>query len=99
MVSLKNEKEGIREDSKDDFMVNLNTPAAESPTPTKLYINFGNTNYWVMVDSGSSNRLVTKRMAHEIKERDKNSWWRRIPQTYAALRIHQSEILAHYTVT
>ena len=30
-----------------------------------------------MVDSGSSNRLVTERMAHEIEDRDKNSWWSR----------------------
>ena len=30
-----------------------------------------------MVDSGSSNSLVTERMAHEIEDRDKNSWWSR----------------------
>ena len=30
-----------------------------------------------MVDSGSSNSLVTERIAHEIEDRDKNSWWSR----------------------
>ena len=30
-----------------------------------------------MVDSGSSNSFITERMAHEIEERDKNSWWSR----------------------
>ena len=30
-----------------------------------------------MVDSGSSNSLITERMAHEIDDRDKNSWWSR----------------------
>ena len=30
-----------------------------------------------MVDSGSSNSLTTERMAHEIEERDKKSWWSR----------------------
>ena len=30
-----------------------------------------------MVDSGSSNSLVTEIMAHDIENRDKNSWWSR----------------------
>ena len=77
MVSLNNEKGSIREDSEDDYMVNLISPTETSPTPTKLHIKFGNTKYWVMVDSGSSNSLVTERMAHEIEDRDKNSWWSR----------------------
>ena len=58
-------------------MVNLISPTEVSSTPTKLNIKFGNTKYWVMVDSGSLNSLVTERMAHEIEDRDKNSWWNR----------------------
>ena len=77
MVSLNNEIGSIREDSEHDYMFNLISPTETSPTPTKLYIKFGNTKYWVMVDSGSSNSLVTERMAHEIEDRDKNSWWSR----------------------
>ena len=77
MVSLNNEIGSIREDSEDDYMVNLISPTQTSPTPTKLHIKFGNTKYWVMVDSGSSNSLVTERMAYEIEDRDKNSWWSR----------------------
>ena len=77
MVSLNNEIGSIREDSEDDYMVNLISPTETSPTPTKLHIKFGNTKYWVMVDSGSSNSLVTERMAHEIEDREKNSWWSR----------------------
>ena len=30
-----------------------------------------------MVDSGSSNSLITERMAREIEDQDKNSWWSR----------------------
>ena len=77
MVSLINEIRSIREDSEDYYMVNLISPTETSPTPTKLHIKFGNTKYWVMVDSGSSNSLVTERMTHEIEDRDKNSWWSR----------------------
>ena len=77
MVSLNNEISSIREDLEDDYMVNLISPTETSPTPTKLHIKFGNTKYWVMVDSGSSNSLVTERIAHEIEDRDKNSWWSR----------------------
>ena len=77
VVSLNNEIRSIREDLEDDYMVNLISPTETLRTPTKLHIKFGNTKYWVMVDSGSSNSLVTERMAHEIEDRDKNSWWSR----------------------
>ena len=43
MVSLNNEIGSIREDSEDDYMVNLISPTETSPTPTKLHIKFGNT--------------------------------------------------------
>ena len=62
MVSLNTEIESIKTESEDDFMVNLISPTEVSPTPKKLHIKFGNTKYWVMVDSGSSNSLVTERM-------------------------------------
>ena len=75
MISLNTEIESIRTESEDDYMVNLISPTEVTPTPTKLHIKFGNTKYWVTVDSGSSNSLVTERMALEIENRDKNSWW------------------------
>ena len=77
MVSVNNEIESIRDDSEADYTVNLVSPTEGSTTPTKLNVTFGNKKYWVMVDSGSSNSLITERMAHEIEERDKNSWWSR----------------------
>ena len=77
MVSLNNEIESIREDSEEDYSVNLVSQTEGSTTPTKLNVTFGNNKYWVMVDSGNSNSLITERMAHEIEERDKNSWWSR----------------------
>ena len=78
MVSLNTEIESIKTESQDDYKVNLISPTEVSPTPTKLHIKFGNNKNWVMVDSGSSNSFVTERMAHEIEERDKNSWWSRM---------------------
>ena len=77
MVSLSNEIKNIREDSEDDYIVNLISSTELSPKPTKRHIKFCNTKYWVMVDSGSSTSLVTERMAHEIEDREKNSWWSR----------------------
>ena len=58
-------------------MVNLVSPTDRPTTPTKLNVKLGNTEYWVMVDSGSSNSLITERMAREIEDRDKNSCWSR----------------------
>ena len=55
-------------------MVNLVFPTDGPTTPTQLNVKLGNNKYWVMVDSGSSNSLITERMAREIKDRDKNSW-------------------------
>ena len=77
MVSLNTEIESVKTDSEDDYMVNLISPTEVSPTPTKLHMKFGNSKYWIMVDSGSSNGLITERMAHEIEDRDKISWWSR----------------------
>ena len=77
MVSLNDEIESITHDSEEDYSVNLVSPTDGSATPTKLNVKFGNTKYWVMVDSGSSQSLITERMAREIKVRDKNSWWNR----------------------
>ena len=77
MVSLNNAIESIANDSHEDYMVNLVSPTDGPTTPTKLNEKLGNTKYWVMVDSGSSNSLITERMAREIEDRDKNSWWSR----------------------
>ena len=77
IVSFNTEIESIKTESEDDCMLKLISPTEVSPTPTKLHIKFGNTKYCLMVDTGSSNSLVTERMAHEIEDRDKNSWWSR----------------------
>ena len=77
MVSLNNEIESIAHASDEDNMLNLVFPMDGSTTPTELNVKFGNTKYWVMVDSGSSNSLITERMAREIEDRDRNSWWSR----------------------
>ena len=74
MVSLNNEIESLAHDSDEDYMVNLVSPTDGPTTPTKLNVKLRNTKYWVMVDSGSSNSLITERMAREIEDRDKNSW-------------------------
>ena len=77
LVSLNDEIESITHDSEEDYSVNLVSPTDGLATPTKLNVKFGNTKYWVMVDSGSSHSLITERMAREIEVRDKNSWWSR----------------------
>ena len=60
MVSLNNEIESIRDDSEEYYCVNLVSPTEGSTTPTNLNVTFGNNKYWVMVDSGSSNSLITE---------------------------------------
>ena len=75
MVSLNNEIESIAHDSDEDYMVNLIAPTDGPTTPTKLNVKLGNTKFWVMVDSGSSNSLITGRVARETEDRGKNTWW------------------------
>ena len=77
MVSLNEEIESITYESEEDYSVNLVCPTDGPATPTKLNVNFGITKYWVMLDSGNSNSLITERMAREIEVRDKNSCWSR----------------------
>ena len=76
-ISLENDIQSEYADSDDDYTVNMLSPTNDNSTPTKLEIQFGNSKYWVMVDSGSSCSLVTERMAGEIEIRDSNSWWSR----------------------
>ena len=76
-ISLGNDIQSEYADSDDDYTVNMLSPANDNSTPTKLEIQFGNSKYWVMVDSGSSSSLVTKGMAGEVEIRDSNSWWSR----------------------
>ena len=75
-VSLNNEIESIAHDSDEDYMVNL-VPTDGPTTPTKLNVKLGNTKFWVMVDSGNSDSLITERVAREIEDRDKITWWSR----------------------
>ena len=76
-ISIDNDIQSEYADSEDDYTVNILSPTTDNSTPTKLEIQFGNSKYWVMVDSGSSSSLVTERMAREIEQRDSNSWWSR----------------------
>ena len=73
-ISLENDIQSEYADSDDDYTVSMLSPTNDNSTPTKLEIQCGNSNCWVMVDSGSSSSLVTERMAGEIEIRDSNSW-------------------------
>ena len=77
MVSLNDEIERITHDSEEDYSVILVSPTDGPASPNKHNVKFGNTKYWVMLDSSSSNSLITERMARETELRDKNSWWSR----------------------
>ena len=46
-------------------------------TPSKLQIQYGQSKFWVMVDSGSSTSIATEQMAKDIEARDINTWWSR----------------------
>ena len=73
MVSRSNEIESIREDSEEDYIGQTHFPDRGITYIHNLYVKFGNTRYWVMVDSDTSNSLITERMAHEIEDKNKNS--------------------------
>ena len=73
-ISIDNEVQSQYTNSEDDYSVNMLSPEKDKTTPAKLEIQYGNSKYRVMVDSGSSARLVTERMAKEIEERDSNTW-------------------------
>ena len=45
MVSLNNEIESIRQDSDEDYMVNLIAPTEGPTTPTKFNVKFGKAKY------------------------------------------------------
>ena len=74
-ISIDDEVQSQYTNSEDDYTVNMLSPEKDKTTPAKLEIQYGNSKYWVMVDSGSSASLVTERMAKEIEERDSNTWW------------------------
>ena len=74
-ISIDNEVHSQYTNSEDDYSVNMLSPEKDKTTPAKLEIQYGNSRYWVMVDSGSSAGLVTERMAKQIEERDSNTWW------------------------
>ena len=73
-ISIDNEVQSQYTNSEDDYSVNMLSPEKDKTTPAKLEIQYGNSKYWVMVDSGSSASLVTERMAKEIEQRDSNTW-------------------------
>ena len=76
-ISLENDIQSEYAESDDDYTVHMLSPINDNSTPSKLEIQFGNSKYWVTVDSGSSSSIVTERMAGEIEIRDSNSWWSR----------------------
>ena len=72
-IKIENVLQSQYADPEVDYTVNMLSPANDKSTPSKLEIQFGNSKYWVMVDSGSSASLVTERMAKEIEVRDSNT--------------------------
>ena len=56
-------------------LISINLPTEGPKTPTKLHIKFGNTKYWVMLDTGCSNSLITERRAPWKRGTDKISWF------------------------
>ena len=65
------------DDSTDDYSVNMMESPDDPTTPSKLHMQYGNSKFWVMVDSGSSTSIVTEQMAKDIEARDSNTWWSR----------------------
>ena len=74
-ISINSEVQSQYTNSEDDYSVNMLSPEKDKTTPAKLEKQYGNSKYWVMVDSGSSASLVMERMAKEIADRDSNTWW------------------------
>ena len=74
-ISINNEVQSQYTNSEDDYSVNMLSPEKDKTTPAKLEIQYGNSKYWVMVDSSSSASLVTERISKEIADRDSNTWW------------------------
>ena len=62
------------DDSTDDYSVNMMESPDDPTTPSKLHMQYGNSKFWVMVDSGSSTSIVTEQMAKDIEARDSNTW-------------------------
>ena len=65
------------DDSTDDYSVNMMESPDGPTTPCKLHMQYDNSKFWVIVDSGSSTSIVTEQMAKDIEARDSNTWWSR----------------------
>ena len=50
------------DDSTDDYSVNMMESPDDPTTPSKMHMQYGNSKFWVMVDSGSSTSIVTEQM-------------------------------------
>ena len=62
------------DDSTDDYSVNMMESPDDPTTPSKLHMQYGNSKFWVMVDSWSSTSIKTEQMAKDIEARDSNTW-------------------------
>ena len=77
IISLNPDNHSSYDDSVDEHSVNMMETPADPISPSKLHIQFGQSKFWVMVDSGSSTSIVTEQMAKDIEARDSNTWWSR----------------------
>ena len=77
MISLNPDTHSTYDGSADEYSVNMMETPDDPTTPSKLHIQYGHSNFWVMVNSGSSTSIVTEQMAKDIEARDSNTWWSR----------------------
>ena len=77
MIAPNLDSHSTYDDSTDDYSVNMMESPDDPTTPSKLHMQYGNSKFWVMVDSGSSTSIVTEPMAKDIEARDSNTWWSR----------------------
>ena len=70
-------------DSYDDYYVNMISEGDDSPKnfvdekddPKYLFVKFGNSEFNIVVDTGSVGSLTNKRIAQEIELHHSSAWW------------------------
>ena len=58
-----------------------NKPVDANGDPIYIFVKLGNSEFNIMVDTGSVVSLVTNRIAEEIKSHDNSAWWSRHPNS------------------
>ena len=77
MISLNPDTHSSYDDSADEYSVNMMETPEDPTAPSKLHIQYGQSKFWVMVDSGSSTSIVMEQMAKDIEARNSKTWWSR----------------------